>query len=117
MVSSFTSKEIKSMLFSLGISSIWWSTHSSIAVLPPSEEWDQKLPRTNDGHLHPDVYWFASIVDIRAKSPNDELWLSVEWYYAMPHLEQLAKLDSKARQLLLKNSQVLFLSQFSLVWA
>jgi len=71
--------------------------------MPPSDNWNQKLPRTNDGYLHPDTYWLARIVDIRAKSSEDELWLSVEWYYSKLHLESLAKGDQGARQLILKS--------------
>ena len=68
--------------------------------MPPAEEWDQKLPKKEDGRLHPDVYWFANILDIRAKSPEDELWLSVEWYYSKKHLEDLAETDQGIKQLM-----------------
>jgi len=79
----------------------------SVAIIPNQTEWGYKAPKSSDGRLHPDAYWFAIILDIRARTPDDELWIRVSWFYARRHLEELVKVNP-AIQALMMNPFVIF---------
>jgi hypothetical protein len=68
--------------------------------MPPTDEWDYKPPKSENGGLHPDAYWFAVILDIRAREANEELWIEVSWYYSKRNLEVLARQTHGIRPLL-----------------
>jgi hypothetical protein len=80
--------------------------HSRVAIIPPETEYATLPPRNPDGHLHPDCYWYGTIVDLRA-SPvcNDdgnpsELWAKVSWFYTQQHIHEV-KLSKKLKKKLL----------------
>jgi hypothetical protein len=68
--------------------------------MPPKSEWNSRPPRSADGRLHPDVYWYGVILDMRAPGPKKELWLKVSWYYSKGDLEALAQGRPDIRHLL-----------------
>jgi hypothetical protein len=60
-----------------------------VAVIPPDEDWDALPPRSQDGFLHPDCYWYGIIEDLRGRVEGDEtvLWVEVSWFYTKENLE------------------------------
>ena len=82
--------------------------------MPPEAEWNYKPPRLDDGRLHPDVYWFAFILDIRAHGPDEELWIQVAWCYSKRNLDDLVK-EKPLIHSFLQHPYDIFLSTSSLI--
>jgi hypothetical protein len=65
--------------------------HLSVVVIPPPENWGYSNPRTQNGQLHPDSYWYARIIDLRGKKVKQEgeteLWVKVSWFYTQDQLK------------------------------
>jgi hypothetical protein len=60
-----------------------------VAIMPHKAYWDHAPPKTEEGFLHPDVYWFATILDLRADEDQAEMWAKVAWFYSKKHFADL----------------------------
>jgi len=79
--------------------------HPSVFVIPPPENWGSSSPRSQNGQLHPDSYWYAKIIDLRGKMVKGEmeLWAKVAWFYTQDQLKSDQCLTgAQKRNLLIK---------------